>query len=443
MIYIQGKDGLTQISSQITKEKIIAALGFTPADNATFYEDEGGALIIADEKGYVIARIDADGLNTTQVVADAISLNGEDLSTKLQNLENKVPEVDLTNYYTKDEVNGKLDNIDIPNLDKYALSADVEANKIIVDNHMDDAKIHVTEEEKAFWSEKSDFSGEYADLSGAPKLVAEEEDSRFVISDGAGNVIMEVDNNGLNVADLYVNGSNISHNSHLSGLKVSILGDSISTYEDYVPEANRFFYPKGDVTSVDKTWWKQVIDKTNMILGTNESWSGSNVQSDSTGDTSACDDSRIDSLGANGNPDIILILMGINDAHREDISASGNIVSNFTLPITVDSLATLDSTTFVGGYQTMLTKIMLKYPGARIICCGLPWSKGATSAEIHEASKKIEELCDLLGCGYINIRKCGINAANLSTCFIDSVHPNSTGHALMAQYIIKQLQNMV
>ena len=37
MIYIQKADGLQAISSQLTKEKIIAALGYTPADNATFY----------------------------------------------------------------------------------------------------------------------------------------------------------------------------------------------------------------------------------------------------------------------------------------------------------------------------------------------------------------------------------------------------------------------
>jgi hypothetical protein len=32
MIYIQRANGLQPISSQLTKEKIIAALGFTPAD---------------------------------------------------------------------------------------------------------------------------------------------------------------------------------------------------------------------------------------------------------------------------------------------------------------------------------------------------------------------------------------------------------------------------
>ena len=101
MIYIQGPNGLQPISSQLTKENIIAALGYTPADSLMFYEDESGSLIIADEQGYIIARIDENGLTTTQVNAEAIALNGEDLAAKLQELANKVPDIDLSNYYTK------------------------------------------------------------------------------------------------------------------------------------------------------------------------------------------------------------------------------------------------------------------------------------------------------------------------------------------------------
>ena len=101
MIYIQGASGLQPISSQLTKEKIIAALGYTPADQAVFYEDESGALIIADEKDYVIARVDENGLTTTKVSASAIALNGEDLAAKLQELANKVPDIDLSNYNYK------------------------------------------------------------------------------------------------------------------------------------------------------------------------------------------------------------------------------------------------------------------------------------------------------------------------------------------------------
>lgn len=117
MIYIQTPSGLTQISSHLTKEKIIAALGYTPADNVTFYEDESGILSIADEKGYIIARIDENGFETTKISANAIQLNGEDLAAKLQELANKVPEIDLTIYATQKYVDDAIAGIDIPEVD--------------------------------------------------------------------------------------------------------------------------------------------------------------------------------------------------------------------------------------------------------------------------------------------------------------------------------------
>jgi hypothetical protein len=40
---------LQNTSGKKDKEKIIAALGFTPADKNSFYEDESGALLVADE----------------------------------------------------------------------------------------------------------------------------------------------------------------------------------------------------------------------------------------------------------------------------------------------------------------------------------------------------------------------------------------------------------
>lgn len=191
MIYIQGKSGLTQISPSLTKEKIIAALGYTPADNATFYEDESGALVIADEKGYVIARIDENGLTTTQLSAKAIALNDEDLATKLQELadsiENIDVSVDLTDYAKKE---------DIPSVEAY-------------DTHVANKAIHVTENQKVAWNNKSDFSGDYADLQNAPHIVNDNEDDEMIVCDSQGNVILRVTAEGLNVAAIYVNGARV------------------------------------------------------------------------------------------------------------------------------------------------------------------------------------------------------------------------------------------
>ena len=124
MIYVQTEQGLTQVSPSLTKDKIIAALGYTPADNMSFFEDESGALVIGDERGYAIARIDADGLTTTKISANAIALNGEDLAAKLKSLKDaidgieipempEIPEVDLSNYYNKTEVDNALKNVKV------------------------------------------------------------------------------------------------------------------------------------------------------------------------------------------------------------------------------------------------------------------------------------------------------------------------------------------
>ena len=214
MIYIQTPDGLTQVSPSLTKEKIIAALGYTPADQTTFYEDESGALVIADERGYVIARIDGNGLTTTQVSASAIQLDGEDLAAKLQELEEKVPEIDLSDYATQKYVDDKVANIDIPEVDLSAL-----------DSHLDDADVHVTAEDKEAWDAKSNFSGNYSDLENAPHIVNDNEDE-VVICDSQGNVILRATAEGLNVAAVYINGKTAipAYDDSMEGAVLKIVG---------------------------------------------------------------------------------------------------------------------------------------------------------------------------------------------------------------------------
>ena len=266
MIYIQTADGLSQVSPSLSKEKIIEALGYTPADNVTFFEDETGALLVVDNAGYVIARIDENGLTTTQVSASAIKLNGEDLTTKLEALgnidlsdyytksevriaianaqpdmssyatkefvneaisdldvdvdltgyatesfvNNAVNNIDLSNYYTKTEVDNTLADLDVDvDLTGYALSSEVEANKVLTDAHANDVDIHVSKDDKKSWDAKSDFSGAYEDLNGAPHIVNDNEDE-VVICDSQGNVILRATAEGLNVTAVYVNGKAVS-----------------------------------------------------------------------------------------------------------------------------------------------------------------------------------------------------------------------------------------
>lgn len=406
MIYIQSENGLTQVSPSLTKEKIIAALGYTPADNATFWEDESGALVIADEKGYVIARINGEGLTTTQVSATTIKLNDVDLATKLAELEAATPEVDLSNYYTKSEVDDAISNIE---------------------------------------GGSSDFSGDYNDLANAPSIVNDNE-NELVICDAAGNVIMRVDANGLNTTNLYLN-NRLSMSNPLNGKKLSILGASISGYEGYVPSGYNTHYPAGDVTSVDLTWWKKLIDKNDMVFGANASYSGTTIQSDGTTGISYLNDERIAHLGSNGDPDIIIIQAGINDAKIEDLASLGDINRVIDLPLTSTSADAYDTSTFLGAYQALITKLLIAYPNAQIACWSLTWTSRPdviTSDDIAIASNKIKELCELYGLIYLDIRKCGITPGNMATYLgagdTTITHPKAAGMELIANYIEKCLK---
>lgn len=64
---------------------------------------------------------------------------------------------------------------------------------------------------------------------------------------------------------------------------ISILGDSYSTFEEYIPNGNEPWYFKRpvenrtDVVDVKQTWWWQLISEDGYILGVNDSYSGATI----------------------------------------------------------------------------------------------------------------------------------------------------------------------
>lgn len=99
---------------------------------------------------------------------------------------------------------------------------------------------------------------------------------------------------------------------HVSaGQKVSILGDSYSTFEGYVyPDTNVCYYPCHDVNTVELMWWHLFISKYGLVLEKNNSYSGSTI----CYRESAPGNSYIERAGNLGNPDIILVFGGTNDS---------------------------------------------------------------------------------------------------------------------------------
>ena len=90
--------------------------------------------------------------------------------------------------------------------------------------------------------------------------------------------------------------ADVTNNSE-NKIKVSVLGDSISTYIDYIPSSYSNFYPAYDVDNVNKTWWYGLISELNMELGFDSSWGRTKLACSSAVDVSCfSSDQRVNDL---------------------------------------------------------------------------------------------------------------------------------------------------
>ncbi|WP_289866304.1 SGNH/GDSL hydrolase family protein [uncultured Muribaculum sp.] len=101
---------------------------------------------------------------------------------------------------------------------------------------------------------------------------------------------------------------------------ISILGDSYSTFQGYIPEDNLSWYStlpdrsRTDVDDVTQTWWWQLISEGGYILGKNDSYSGATVCYTGYRGEDYSDRSFITRLPCLGSPDILLIFGATNDS---------------------------------------------------------------------------------------------------------------------------------
>ena len=107
----------------------------------------------------------------------------------------------------------------------------------------------------------------------------------------------------------------------LKGKKISILGDSVSTYVGISNDSgansslvyNKYFYKPP--FPLEKTYWQILMREFSLELCVNNSYSGANMSGDedfSSGLSRAANLSR----DSGEKPDIIIVFMGINDLGR-------------------------------------------------------------------------------------------------------------------------------
>lgn len=181
-------------------------------------------------------------------------------------------------------------------------------------------------------------------------------------------------------------------------LRISIIGDSISSFAGYTPAGYNYHYPcaDGSVTRVEQTYWHQLIYRKlkNARLDVNMSYSGSAVaNSDEAANGSRkdhwCNNSYVQRyirLGGIGDPDIVVIHGGTNDwAHgdfcplfpgADDCSKAApptasdleGVFSAADAAVGRSAIEALPHNDFCSAYAKLICLVKEQYPDAKIVC---------------------------------------------------------------------------
>jgi len=231
-------------------------------------------------------------------------------------------------------------------------------------------------------------------------------------------------------------------NQYLYGKKLSIIGDSVSTYSGWIPEGYATYYPHGEMDNVQYTWWWKLCNELGLQLLKNASWSGSTASGDSQGNASAaCSDTRINDLKGDNDeiPDIIICFIGSNDWGKSIP------LGDFTSTDEIPAEGIIDN--FADAYALMLYKIRTVYPNASIYCVtplrGRPRSYDTTYPVLNENGdtlymfdEKITQIADIFCCHLIDLDDCGLNFWNVDTYTVDNkTHPNIAGANILKNAI--------
>ena len=225
----------------------------------------------------------------------------------------------------------------------------------------------------------------------------------------------------------------------------SILGDSVSTYKNYITNGNVAYYPQSWFTGgVEATWWK-LVEKAKMLsLNTNNSYSGSYV-SNYEGNNSVSMTKRCENLGE--NPDIIFFFGGFND-FQSKISL-GTVTKQ-------NDYSDADLSVFSNAYCYILQKITSKYPTADIYCLGIPPEFVSTnwagqfdeyngSYYKSDMNEIIKKACEIFHVHYIDASS-AYTLKGLSVYAGDwdgttGLHPNENGMKRIADCVIHDMVN--
>jgi len=257
----------------------------------------------------------------------------------------------------------------------------------------------------------------------------------------------------------------------LDGKYVSILGDSISTFNGYSNNAtvnstisgNGHRYDAGTadtkpgsfclLESVNDTWWMHFANRSGMKLLVNNSWAGSQVFGGKTSDGRVIPaayldrcvnlhDNTLDNNPGNApiNPDVIFVYLGINDYNFNRSKVGTGTVDYAGLVNSDGTYVTPE--TFGEAYGIMLHKMRNTYPDAQIFAMTLLpenlYSVDKNAWEQHNTY--IRAAAEYYDIPLIDLAEnCAITWENYSRYMIDKIHPTTAGMKLISNCIEAEL----
>jgi len=209
----------------------------------------------------------------------------------------------------------------------------------------------------------------------------------------------------------YVLNDAIVSNKKYFGKKISIIGDSVDTYDEdgYKVSGYNMFYPASgyDVKDVNTTWWMRVINASNAALEVNASWSGSRVTNTHSDSTYPDFYDRVSVIGL---PDVIFVTLGSNDSLNSVTLGDFDFETAYT---------NLSEGTFRTAYIKGIKALQATYPNAEIVCI---------TEKMDDAYKdSISHIAITLGVKYID-------ASDYTA--VSGVHPNRDGMSQIAALVL-------
>ena len=210
----------------------------------------------------------------------------------------------------------------------------------------------------------------------------------------------------------------------LKGKKLSILGDSISTYQGVSNDAaanstlfyNRYYYR--EPMPLEKTYWRIVMDHLGLTLCVNNSWSGGNLSGRDNPDSGV---NRANNLARDDGtcPDLIIVFMGLNDLGRK-----------------------VDVSVFSEDYQYTLMTIKEKYPCASVCCVNLPDRDPVMKAQTERFNAVIEVLAEAAGDNFFvaDLFHSRLNNDCYYMNTLDGLHPDEDGMKMIAEVIEESIK---